>query len=62
MRFFEGEIVYCCDKESPLYGKRLKVDSINEGGKPIFSEMQTGKPVIIDPKLTSDIPPLRKII
>ena len=45
---YEDMVVYCIDKEHPLYGKRLKIDLIAEDGKPYFSEVQTGNSVEVD--------------
>ena len=41
MTFYAGQLLYCIDKEHPLYGKRLKVDS------PLH-ESEDGTPAVLD--------------
>jgi hypothetical protein len=62
MRLFEEQLVYCIDKESPLYGRWLKVDVVSENDSPLFSELRTGEVVRINANQVSDQPPPKEEI
>ena len=60
MSLFVGKKVYCVDKKSPYYGKRLVVDKFNEKDEPIFSEPLSGKRVEVKEDQVSEYPPDEK--
>ena len=57
MQVFEGKIVYCVELGHPLYGRRLKIESITDEREILFTEMQTGKVVEITLEQTRESMP-----
>jgi hypothetical protein len=60
MSFYVGKKVYCIDKKSPFFGKRLVVDKFDEKDDPIFSEALSGKRVDVKEDQVSEYPPDEK--
>jgi hypothetical protein len=54
-----AKIVYCCDPEHSLYGKRLRID-YTPTGKKRFLNMETGKLIKIAERQISTNPPKGK--
>ncbi|HET9136401.1 MAG TPA: hypothetical protein VFO76_07185 [Candidatus Kapabacteria bacterium] len=57
MEISEGQFVYCDDKASPYYGKKLKVVLILKSGKPLLEDISTGKSVRLDLEQLTENPP-----
>ena len=60
MRLYVGKKVYCIDKDSPHFGKRLVVDKLVNGVTPVFSEALSGKTVDVREEQVGDYPPDEK--
>ncbi len=58
--FYKGKKVYCIDKDSPYFGKRLVVDKFNEKDEPVFSEALSGKQVDVKEDQVGEYPPNEK--
>ena len=58
--FYKGKKVYCIDKKSPYFGKRLEVEKFDEKDNPLFCEALSGKRVEVTEDQVSEYPPNEK--